>query len=172
MITRLRFLISLSIVTGVLLILTTACPEDDPEPEPTCVDGIQNGNETGVDCGGDCPPCFDCLTNYCALLTGATSSEPRSNIKWILIQYGENPPTGSFYLNFYSTGTYYISDLGQTANGHWNFNEPANPTSLTMILSNPPLDFLEEWTTPIHMLSSDTLKISSHGGVLMTLIPE
>ncbi|MCB9263727.1 MAG: zinc metalloprotease [Lewinellaceae bacterium] len=27
-------------------------------PQPTCNDGIQNGNETGVDCGGtDCPPC-------------------------------------------------------------------------------------------------------------------
>ncbi|WP_106794594.1 CUB domain-containing protein [Aquimarina sp. Aq78] len=24
---------------------------------PTCNDGIQNGNETGVDCGGDCAPC-------------------------------------------------------------------------------------------------------------------
>ena len=23
----------------------------------TCGDGIQNGTETGVDCGGDCPPC-------------------------------------------------------------------------------------------------------------------
>ncbi|MEM6318543.1 MAG: T9SS type A sorting domain-containing protein [Bacteroidota bacterium] len=28
-----------------------------PAPEPTCTDGIQNGNETGVDCGGDCSPC-------------------------------------------------------------------------------------------------------------------
>ena len=29
----------------------------DP-PAPTCDDGIQNGDETGVDCGGpDCPPC-------------------------------------------------------------------------------------------------------------------
>ena len=27
-------------------------------PAPTCTDGIQNGNETGVDCGGpDCAPC-------------------------------------------------------------------------------------------------------------------
>ena len=25
--------------------------------QPTCFDGVQNGNETGVDCGGDCPPC-------------------------------------------------------------------------------------------------------------------
>ncbi|MTB51609.1 cohesin domain-containing protein [Lewinella sp. W8] len=28
--------------------------------EPTCNDGIQNGNETGVDCGGDCAPCPTC----------------------------------------------------------------------------------------------------------------
>ena len=28
------------------------------EPTPTCDDGLQNGNETGVDCGGpDCAPC-------------------------------------------------------------------------------------------------------------------
>ncbi len=25
--------------------------------DPTCNDGIQNGNETGVDCGGSCEPC-------------------------------------------------------------------------------------------------------------------
>jgi len=25
--------------------------------QPTCTDGIQNGNETGVDCGGSCTPC-------------------------------------------------------------------------------------------------------------------
>jgi hypothetical protein len=27
---------------------------------PTCNDGVQNGNETGVDCGGDCSPCPTC----------------------------------------------------------------------------------------------------------------
>ncbi|MFD0965135.1 M43 family zinc metalloprotease [Pseudofulvibacter geojedonensis] len=26
-------------------------------PTPTCTDGIQNGDETGVDCGGSCAPC-------------------------------------------------------------------------------------------------------------------
>lgn len=26
-------------------------------PDPACDDGIQNGNETGTDCGGDCDPC-------------------------------------------------------------------------------------------------------------------
>ncbi len=35
---------------------TDFCLNDAP-PAPTCNDGIQNGNETGVDCGGDCQPC-------------------------------------------------------------------------------------------------------------------
>ncbi|HAA19410.1 MAG TPA: hypothetical protein DCP28_11800, partial [Cytophagales bacterium] len=27
-------------------------------PDPTCTDGVQNGDETGVDCGGSCgTPC-------------------------------------------------------------------------------------------------------------------
>ncbi len=30
---------------------------------PTCSDGIQNGNETGIDCGG--PDCLACSTSYC-----------------------------------------------------------------------------------------------------------
>ncbi len=36
-----------------------ACTKDnDPVLTPaTCTDGIQNGDETGVDCGGDCAPC-------------------------------------------------------------------------------------------------------------------
>ena len=27
---------------------------------PTCTDGVQNGDETGVDCGGSCTPCVTC----------------------------------------------------------------------------------------------------------------
>ncbi len=29
----------------------------EPTNTPTCQDGVQNGGETGVDCGGDCPTC-------------------------------------------------------------------------------------------------------------------
>lgn len=32
-----------------------------PEGKVSCTDGLKNGNETGVDCGGDCPPCVDNL---------------------------------------------------------------------------------------------------------------
>ncbi len=29
-------------------------------PAPTCSDGVQNGSETGIDCGGSCPACPTC----------------------------------------------------------------------------------------------------------------
>ncbi len=38
------------------------CGGPDCPPCPTCSDGIQNGNETGVDCGGSCPAC-PCIDN-------------------------------------------------------------------------------------------------------------
>lgn len=34
-----------------------SCDKDEPA---TCTDGIQNGDETGVDCGGDCAACATC----------------------------------------------------------------------------------------------------------------
>lgn len=34
-----------------------APPPVTPPDGPTCSDGIQNGDETGIDCGGSCPPC-------------------------------------------------------------------------------------------------------------------
>ncbi len=47
------------------LLASPACGSDTGggDPDPTCDDNIQNGLETGVDCGGpDCPPCvvLDC----------------------------------------------------------------------------------------------------------------
>ena len=43
------------------------CGGPDCAPCPTCDDGVQNGNETGIDCGGpDCAPC-PCLANEITL---------------------------------------------------------------------------------------------------------
>ncbi len=39
---------------------TNFCVGGTPPPAPTCNDGVQNGNETGVDCGGSCNPCSSC----------------------------------------------------------------------------------------------------------------
>lgn len=41
----------------VSLLNSAAC---QPPAPPSCTDGIQNGNETGVDCGGNCSPCPTC----------------------------------------------------------------------------------------------------------------
>ena len=44
----------------ILGLLAFGCSKDDDtieEPQISCTDGIQNGNETGVDCGGDCGLC-------------------------------------------------------------------------------------------------------------------
>jgi len=38
-----------------------ACGDDSMDPEPTCTDGVRNGDETGIDCGGDCDPCPTCM---------------------------------------------------------------------------------------------------------------
>ena len=52
----LKFLLSFAAIA-----LIASCSGDDngptPPDEPTCSDGIQNGDETGVDCGGSCEPC-------------------------------------------------------------------------------------------------------------------
>ena len=42
------------------LSLVVACSDDDNGPtvvQATCSDGIMNGTETGIDCGGSCEPC-------------------------------------------------------------------------------------------------------------------
>ncbi|MFD2566640.1 hypothetical protein [Pseudotenacibaculum haliotis] len=39
------------------LTFIVSCSDKDDSPVATCSDGIQNGDETGVDCGGSCTPC-------------------------------------------------------------------------------------------------------------------
>ncbi|MDT7829772.1 DUF4856 domain-containing protein [Pricia sp. S334] len=54
-----KFALALSVVAAVAMM---SCSSDDNGIDeeavaPTCNDGIQNGDETGVDCGGTCTPC-------------------------------------------------------------------------------------------------------------------
>jgi len=55
--------IQIGVLTLGIGILFAQCADDDDNGNvieyPTCEDGIQNGDEEGVDCGGNCPPCFD-----------------------------------------------------------------------------------------------------------------
>lgn len=49
----------------ILALLVVSCEDADDFnnviEQVSCSDGIQNGDETGVDCGGSCPQCIDGL---------------------------------------------------------------------------------------------------------------
>ena len=47
-----------------------------PPPAPTCSDGIQNQGETGVDCGGPCPPCVTSNAVWLEAEAGTFSGSP------------------------------------------------------------------------------------------------
>ena len=44
-------------LTAALLVLSALTSCEPNTTSTTCGDGIQNGDETGIDCGGSCPPC-------------------------------------------------------------------------------------------------------------------
>ena len=54
---KVLFTCMLTLATGAFI--TSCSSDDDSGTSATCTDGIQNGNETGVDCGGSCTPCTD-----------------------------------------------------------------------------------------------------------------
>jgi hypothetical protein len=52
-------------------------------PAPTCTDGIQNGTETGIDCGGSCPPCQTVACNAPASISVTPKKQGReATIAW------------------------------------------------------------------------------------------
>ena len=71
--TKILKLSMLSLATMALVF--TSCSGDDNgggnPTTPTCDDNIQNGDETGVDCGGSCEPC----ENPATTLTGSISED-------------------------------------------------------------------------------------------------
>ena len=42
-----------------------SCPQCQVQAAPTCSDGLQNQNETGIDCGGPCQPCQQIISTGC-----------------------------------------------------------------------------------------------------------
>lgn len=55
-------LVGLALCMGLFFV---QCVDDDDNgnviEQATCDDGIQNGDEEGIDCGGSCVPCFEGL---------------------------------------------------------------------------------------------------------------
>lgn len=54
----------------------------DPCEVATCTDGVQNGDETGIDCGGSCAPCQPAECNI-PVATGATAIKKKNaRLNW------------------------------------------------------------------------------------------
>ncbi len=118
------------LIFGLTLSLALSCGSDDDSMEvATCTDGIQNGNETGVDCGGDCstvcPTCTDGIQN--GNETGvdcggdcpdacATCDDGIQNGNETGVDCGgdcdaicpDTPPTEEFYVRGYINGEYVL----------------------------------------------------------------
>ncbi|MFD0863058.1 GEVED domain-containing protein [Sungkyunkwania multivorans] len=72
-------------------------------PTPTCNDGIQNGDETGVDCGGSCAPCTS-GPQYCASNGNSVADEYISRVQLGSINNASGA-AGSGYADFTSQST-------------------------------------------------------------------
>ena len=56
-----------------------------PSQEPTCFDGIQNGDETGIDCGGSCEACQKEVKAAVALPFPVEVEELQRNFPWLFL---------------------------------------------------------------------------------------
>ncbi|MDH7448026.1 M43 family zinc metalloprotease [Aquimarina sp. 2201CG14-23] len=93
----------------------------DDNTEPSCNDGIQNGDETGIDCGGSCEPC--------ATVTYCTASTTQNTLHITNVKFGDidNTTTHTPYSNYPNLSTN-LTIGEQTAliiklnNDHWTYN--------------------------------------------------
>ena len=64
---------------------------------PTCTDGIQNGDETGVDCGGSCAPCQTACTDNDVNVSITLDNYPEETSWVITNDSGQTVASGGTY---------------------------------------------------------------------------
>ncbi len=89
-------------------------------PAATCNDGIQNGTETGIDCGGNiCGPCSqNCDEMF--MDTGGSSSTYSSNEASEFLVCPDDPSTDKIELNFIHVDIEAASGNGNNGTGCWD----------------------------------------------------
>jgi len=134
--------------------------------ECQCSDGIKNGNETDIDCGGDCQPCFDCLSNYCVYLSGGTSDGPVTSITWEGLNKGFTCFSKSEWEEPYADND---GNPG-IAKGNWSFDDPSNPSEINVLYYEKPYWWPNSrWNIELVSLKEDSLVIRYNGqDVLLT----
>jgi hypothetical protein len=154
-------------IIGMMFITFSGCEYSVSYMEPNCRDGIMNGNETGVDCGGDCIGCWEC-GHFCEIMAGCSSLEEPCYQIWTA-----DPPDVGFYSHvvwedyyFYNTGKLMIiglylwnpDNLPDTTYGYWIFDDPEEPHEIGFSYSTVRPKYLDEYNyKPFIRLGSDTL---------------
>ena len=131
------------IVVALISFLFFSCKDEHPVIE-NCFDGIQNQNETGVDCGGICMKCkLD--PKMIAKINGSTWSADTGNLA---VSYNPNAPlltiTGRTKSTIYPTMT--LGYSGSIAVG-------------TYPLSNS-TTFTKSFTSQVALINSGTIKFT------------
>ncbi|WP_299332602.1 T9SS type A sorting domain-containing protein [uncultured Psychroserpens sp.] len=92
------------------LALSDKCGGGTP-PSPTCSDGIQNGDETGVDCGGSsCAPCQTACSDNEVNLSITFDNYPEETAWTLTNSGGQTVASGGTYGN-QADGSTYTEDL-------------------------------------------------------------
>jgi len=162
-----------------MLCLFYACPPEPDPPEPSCIDGIQNQDETGVDCGGKCIECFDCFSNNCSYLSGGIFSDPKKSIKWkCTLLDGEVfvPDEGDITQVILAATRYEFSNKAElsftstngTFKGRWNFDNPEDPTEIQYHFPNEDID---DFSLDLVSLEENILELSWYEGAVATFEP-
>ena len=92
------------------LALSDKCNGGTPPP-PTCTDGIQNGDETGIDCGGSsCAPCQTACSENEVNLSITFDNYPEETAWTLTNSGGQTVASGGTYGN-QADGSTYTEDL-------------------------------------------------------------
>ncbi|NJL77030.1 MAG: T9SS type A sorting domain-containing protein [Saprospiraceae bacterium] len=105
--------------------------------EPTCTDGIRNGQETGVDCGG--PDCAPCMTQMCPTPTGLSTTNiarNRATLNWTAVSEANNytvelRPVGTTTWSVFMTNTnsYRATGLARGTDYEWRVRSNCDGSS-------------------------------------------
>lgn len=140
------------LLTPFLILTIYSCNGDEPGSEATCTDEKQNGDETGIDCGGStCVECFDCFSDYCEFLTGSTPPGVETSKKWKCTELDGVPIdeiadcdqdlgcqiNKAVRIELKSKGGAILTGLDGPESGRWSFDDPENPTALIITYDNP-----------------------------------
>lgn len=102
-----------SVVLGSLIVISlTTCQKT----QPTCTDGIQNGSETGIDCGGECPMSCEPVVPATPVVAPCASTAPTNDMLANSTSYALPYVTCGYSNPYY---TILRSSAGGTGSNHY-----------------------------------------------------